>query len=257
MRRFRGRGGGPGYSFRDEFDGPAGAPPDPARWSYDLGDGGWGNGELQEYTDSPVNAFQDGRSHLVIRATRESRPGSGDVYRSARITTRDKFWQLGGIIEARIKVDSRRGLWPAFWLMGRNHGEDGWPACGEVDVMEDFGYRTAAASLHAPAGDGGGLHSASSDLACDPGWHVYRLRWHPEGMTVSADGRPFLRVGRDFCPAPSWVFGPDQPNNGGMFLLLNLAIGGNVGVPPPDTCFPVDLMIDYVRVTGPIPAGPA
>lgn len=237
----------PRYAFRDEFDGPAGAPPDPARWCYDLGDGGWGNGELQEYTDSPGNAFQDGHSHLIIRATRESRPGADPGYRSARITTRDSFWPLGGIIEARIKVDSRRGLWPAFWLMGRSQATAGWPACGEVDLMEDFGYSTVAASVHAPAADGG-LHSAhGDDLPCDRGWHVYQLRWCPEGMTVSSDGRPFLRVSRDFCPAPSWVFGPGQPRNGGMFLLLNLAVGGNAGDPPPGTRFPVDLMIDYVR----------
>jgi len=240
----------PDYSFRDEFDDPAGAPPDPAKWSYDLGGGGWGNGELQEYTDSPVNAFQDGHSHLIIRATRDNRPGPGHVYRSARITTRDNFWQLGGTVEARIKVDSRRGLWPAFWLMGRDHAGAGWPACGEADLMEDFGYRAVAASLHAPAADGR-LHSASSDLASDPGWHTYQLRWCPDGMTVSADGHPFLHVRRDFCPAPSWVFGPDRPHNGGMFLLLNLAVGGNAGDPPADTRFPVDLMIDYVRVSPP------
>lgn len=235
------------YSFRDEFDGPAGAPPDPSRWSHDLGGGGWGNGELQVYTDSAANAFQDGRSHLIIRATRQLTP-DGPVYHSARITTRDRFWQLGGVFEARIKVDSRRGLWPAFWLMGRSHASAGWPACGEVDVLEDFGYATAQASVHAPAG-GNALHSASRDLPSDSGWHVYRLRWDSGGMTFSADGRPFLEVDRDFCPAPSWVFGPGQPHNGGMFLLLNLAVGGNVGDPPADTAFPVDLMIDYIRVS--------
>jgi beta-glucanase (GH16 family) len=242
-------GGAPAYAFDDEFDGPAGAPPDPARWSYDIGGGGWGNGELQAYTDSPVNAFQDGRSHLVIRATRQPASASGPdyAYHSARITTRDKFWQLGGSFEARIKVDSRRGVWPAFWLMGQDHETAGWPACGEVDVMEDFGYSTVQASVHAPAG-GIELHSAHGDLPSDGGWHVYLLSWDTGGMTVSADGRPFLRVSRDFCPAPSWVFGPGRPHNGGMFLLLNLAVGGSVGDPPPDTEFPVDLMIDYVRV---------
>jgi beta-glucanase (GH16 family) len=237
------------YAFRDEFDGPAGAPPDPARWSHDLGAGGWGNGELQSYTDSPVNAFQDGRSHLVIRATRQpATDGPGYRYHSARITTRDAFCQLGGIFEARIKVDSRRGLWPAFWLMGQTHATAGWPACGEVDVMEDFGYSAVQASVHAPAG-GISLHSAHHDLPSDDGWHVYRLTWDAGGMTVSADGRPFLAVGRDFCPPGSWVFGPGEPHNGGMFLLLNLAVGGSVGDPPPDAGFPVDLMVDYVRVS--------
>jgi beta-glucanase (GH16 family) len=241
-----------GYTFRDEFDGPAGTPPDPSRWSRDTGGGGWGNGELQVYTDSAANAFQDGRSHLIIRATRREEPGSPreGAYHSARITTRHTFSQLGGIFEARIKVDSRRGLWPAFWLMGTNQATAGWPECGEVDVLEDFGYSATSSSVHAPAG-GNALHSASRDLPSDAGWHVYQLRWSRDGMSFSRDGHLYLSVSRDFCPPASWVFGPGQPGNGGMFMLLNLAVGGNAGDPPPDSAFPVDLMIDYIRVTGP------
>ena len=153
-----------GYTFQDEFDGPAGSPPDPARWSYDLGAGGWGNHELQSYTDDPRNVFQDGRSHLVIRATRQVTAATGDDppgirYHSARITTRDRFAQCCGSFEARIKVASRRGLWPAFWLMGQDIGTAGWPDCGEVDVLEDFGYSTVQSSVHAPAG-GDAVHTA-------------------------------------------------------------------------------------------------
>ncbi len=113
------------YTFRDEFEGPAGSPPDPARWAYDLGRGGWGNNELEIYTDSPANAFQDGRSHLVIRAAKQVTPGSGGAppavaYHSGRIKTQGRFSQLGGHFEARIKVDSQPGLWPAVWLMGQD-----------------------------------------------------------------------------------------------------------------------------------------
>jgi len=249
----RGADGTRAFTFRDEFDGPAGAPPDPAKWSYDTGGGGWGNGELQVYTDSAANAFQDGRSHLVIRATRPATSDGtcpGPAYRSARITTRGKFDQLGGIFEARIKVDSQRGLWPAFWLMGRDLLAAGWPACGEVDVLEDFGYSATSSSVHAPAG-GNGLYSAHHDMPSDAGWHVYQLRWMEDGMSFSRDGHAFLDVGRDFCPPPAWVFGPAGAGNGGMFMLLNLAVGGNAGEPPPDTAFPVDLMVDYIRVSGP------
>jgi beta-glucanase (GH16 family) len=238
-------------TFRDEFDGPAGAPPDPAKWSCELGGGGWGNGEAQEYVDSPSNVFQDGKSHLIIRATRHPAPaGSGepDGYHSARITTRGKFWQLGGTFEARIKVVSQPGLWPAFWLMGQNLPQAGWPACGEVDILEDFGYSTVQASVHAPAG-GDMLHSAHHDLPSDTGWHTYQLRWAADGMSFSRDGRQHLFVSSDYCPAASWVYGPSAPSNGGMFLLLNLAVGGNAGDPPPGTVFPADLMIDYVRVS--------
>jgi beta-glucanase (GH16 family) len=239
-------------TFQDEFDGPAGAPPDPARWRYDLGGGGWGNGESQVYTDSPANVFQDGQSHLIIRARREAgddQPG-GPACTSGRITTQHRFAQLGGTFEARIKVSSRRGLWPAFWLMGADFSTSGWPACGEVDVLEDFGYRTGQSSVHAPADDGNALHSRHADFPLDDGWHVYRLSWQPGGMRFSGDGHPYLEVSRDFCPPRAWVFGPGVPHNGGMFLLLNLAVGGNAG-PPADAAFPADLMVDYVRVTAP------
>jgi beta-glucanase (GH16 family) len=185
------------YTFQDEFDRPPGAPPDPGWWTCDLGGGGWGNNELQSYPDSPANVFQDGQSNLVIRATRQVTPGAGgsppDVsYHSARITTLGKFAQSGGSFEARIKVNSQRGLWPAFWLMGQDipvRGWPGWPGCGEVDVLR-----------------------------------------------------------RDFCPPSAWVYDPQAPHNGGMFLLLNLAVGGNAGPPPDSVRFPVDLLVDYVRV---------
>jgi beta-glucanase (GH16 family) len=239
-------------TFWDGFDGPAGSPPDPARWSHDTGGGGWGNGELQDYTDSPAQVFQDGRSHLVIRADRASAADpAASGYRSGRIKTQGKFSQLGGSFEARIKVTSRRGLWPAFWLMGEDIATAGWPACGEVDVLENFGYAAGQSSVHAPAGVGNALHSAHADFPLDDRWHVYRLSWQANVMRFSRDGRPYLAVGRDFCPPGSWVFGPAAPHNGGMFLLLNLAVGGNVGEPPPETEFPVDLMVDYVRVAAP------
>jgi beta-glucanase (GH16 family) len=243
------------YAFQDEFDGPAGSPPDPARWRYDLGGGGWGHGELQTYTDSTANVFQDGQSHLVIRATREGRPAPGNgragtCYHSARITTRDTFTQQGGCFEARIRVISQPGLWPAFWLMGRDVGTAGWPRCGEVDVLGDFGDSTVHSAVHAPAG-AASVRTAQRDLPSDTGWHTYRLDWSADGMSFSRDGHRYLIVRRGFCGAQAWVYGPGEPHNGGMFLLLNLAVGGQVGDPPDSTRFPADLMVDYVRVTQP------
>jgi beta-glucanase (GH16 family) len=243
------------YTFQDEFDGPAGSPPDASKWSYDLGGGGWGNNELEVYTDSPANVFQDGRSHLVIRATEQLAPGASGTHRavtyhSARIKTQGKFAQSGGVFEARVKIASQPGLWPAFWLMGQDIPAVGWPGCGEVDVLEDFGYSAVATSVHAPAGRNA-VHSAHHDLPSDTGWHVYQMRWSPEGMSFSRDGRRYLKVNRGFCPPQAWVYGPQAPHNGGMFLLLNLAVGGNAGEPPGSVRFPVDLMVDYVRVRGP------
>ena len=258
------------YAFQDEFDGPAGSPPDPGRWRYDLGGGGWGHGELQTYTDSTANVFQDGQSHLVIRATREGRPALGNgrpgpCYHSARITTRDTFAQQGGCFEARIKVISQPGLWPAFWLMGRDVGTAGWPRCGEVDVLGDFGDSTVHSAVHAPAGAASvrsasvrsasvrsaSVRSARRDLPSDTGWHTYRLDWSADGMSFSRDGHRYLIVRRGFCGSLAWVYGPGEPHNGGMFLLLSLAVGGQVGGPPDSTRFPADLMVDYVRVTQP------
>ena len=118
-------------------------------------------------------------------------------------------------------------------------------------MLEDFGYATGQSSVHAPAGTGNVLHSAHADFPLDDRWHVYQLSWQDDGMRFSRDGQTYLTVPRFFCPARSWVFGPAAPHNGGMFLLLNLAVGGNAGEPPPDTPFPVDLMIDYVRVSMP------
>ncbi len=192
------------YTFQDEFDGPAGAPPDPSKWSYDLGGGGWGNNELETYTDSPANAFQDGRSHLVIRAGKRVAPGGHDGrpqvrYHSARIKTLGHFAQSGGTFEARIKLNSQRGLWPAFWLMGQDISTTGWPGCGEVDVLEDFGYSAVQSSVHVPAG-GDAVHSAHRDLASDTGWHVYRMAWLADRMSFSRDGLEYLTVHRDFCP---------------------------------------------------------
>ena len=129
--------------WSDEFNSPAGTPPDSKNWNYDLGGGGWGNGEAETYTNSPSNVFQDGKGHLVIRAIRDA---SGN-YTSARLQTgapdaptqtADLSWKYGRI-EARIQLPFGQGVWPAFWMLGENIGSAGWPECGEVDIMENFG----------------------------------------------------------------------------------------------------------------------
>jgi len=129
--------------WSDEFNGPAGGPPNPTNWNYDLGAGGWGNGEAETYTNSTQNAYQDGNGNLVISAIRSS---SG-AYTSARLQTgspgasthtADLSWQYG-LVTARIKLPYGQGVWPAFWMLGESYGSVGWPACGELDIMENFG----------------------------------------------------------------------------------------------------------------------
>lgn len=233
-----------GYGFADEFGGPACAPPDPARWKHDLGGGGWGNRELQVYTGSPANACTDGRGHLAITATY-----ANGTYYSARLKTEGLFSQLGGSWQARIKLDSQPGCWPAFWMLGADNDTAGWPRCGEIDIMENYGAAWTESSVHCPAG-GYATFTQSAGLRSGRGWHVYQLDWSGNRMDFFCDGRRYLTVTAGQFPAGSWVFGPGQPDNGGCFMLLNLAVGGTgPGVAPPASVrFPVTMLVDYVRV---------
>lgn len=234
----------PDYTFNDDFDGPAGSAPDPAKWAYDLGGGGWGNNELEIYTNARANSYLDGNSNLVIAATM-----TNGVYSSARLKTLGMFSQVGGSFEARIKINSQRGIWPAFWLMGQNISTVGWPQCGEIDTIEDFGYNTIESSVHAPNNYAvpETTYNQSFDLAGDTNWHTYRVDIGAEGVVFSRDGYEYGHTPATFCPPAAWVFGPPEPNNGGMFILLNVAVGGNAGVPPATTKFPASMLVDYVR----------
>ena len=233
------------FTFEDDFTGPAGSAPDPAKWAYDLGGGGWGNNELEIYTSSAKNVYVDGHSNLVIRAVRTVSRGSVS-YTSARLKTQGKFSQLGGQFQARIKLNSQAGLWPAFWLLGQDITTVGWPQCGEIDIAEDFGHSVVESSVHAP--NGVRTYDVSGNITNDTDWHVYQLDWDATGFVFSRDGTAYLTVRNTFCPASAWVFGPSEPNNGGMFILLNLAVGGNTGTPPDSVQFPIEMLVDYVRV---------
>ena len=127
--------------------------PDPAKWGYDTGGGGWGNHELEDYTRDPTNAFLDGEGHLVIRADRSE---SGR-YTSARLKTLGLFEFQYGRVEARIRIPYGQGIWPAFWMLGKDIGAAGWPKCGEIDVMENIGKEPALVhgTVHGPGYSGG------------------------------------------------------------------------------------------------------
>ena len=235
------------YAFDDEFDGPAGSAPDPTKWDHDIGGGGWGNNELEVYTSARANSFLDGAGHLVIRAT-ESRLVSGGqattTYQSARLKTIGIFSQYQGMFEARIKLDVQSGLWPAWWAMGANFGQVGWPACGEVDMLENYGYSLAETSVHTPDGAGTGMVTKYADIAVDNGWHTWSMCWGAGagGFTFYKDGVSYLTVAP--TQMANWCFSSGVP----MFMLLNLAVGGAAGAPPDSTQFPVDMLVDYVRV---------
>lgn len=247
----------PTLAWSDEFDGTAGTAPDPAKWGYDLGIGpgrdGWGNNELQTYTNRTANASLDGEGHLVIKAIRENFTGADGfarAYTSARLVTRGKFEPTYGRIEARIKVPFGQGLWPAFWLLGSNITSVGWPACGEIDVMEIIGREpsTLYSTLHGPGFFGGNGLSNSFTLlegkkfADD--FHTFEVEWNPRDISFYVDGLHYhTRKSPEFTGNRQWVF--DHPH----YLLLNVAVGGNwPGNPDATTVFPQTMMVDYVRV---------
>jgi len=241
--------------WADEFTGAAGAAPDTAKWGYDIGTGanGWGNNELQYYTDRPQNAALDGQGHLVITALKESFTGPNGVtraYTSARLVTRGKFTTTYGRIEARLKVPFGQGIWPAFWLLGENISTVGWPSCGEIDVMENIGREPATVhgTLHGPGYSGSNPLTGSVTLpngqrfADD--FHTFAVEWEPRTIRFFVDDQLYqTRRSAELNANQRWVF--DHP----FYLLLNLAVGGNwPGNPDATTTFPQVLTVDYVRV---------
>jgi beta-glucanase (GH16 family) len=235
------------YAFADEFNGPAGSAPDPSKWEYDIGGGGWGNTELQVYTSSRANSFQDGNGNLVIRATKRVQTSGGrttTTYQSARLKTAGKFSAYHGNFEARIKLDIQPGLWPAWWALGANFAQVGWPACGEVDMLENYGGPKVQTSVHTPNNIDSNVFTKFADISADDDWHIWRMWWQPKtgGFTFYKDGKDYMTV--EPSQMRNWCFSSGVP----MFMILDLAVGGLVGPPPDSVQFPVDLLVDYVRV---------
>lgn len=235
--------------MQDEFD--TDGAPDSSIWSYDIGTGagtaagaGWGNNELQYYTNRSENVtVQNGI--LIISAKKESFAGSN--YTSARISTKGKFEQTYGRFEARIRLPYGQGIWPAFWLLGDESNADSWPEIGEIDIMEYRGQNptTIIGSLHGPGYSGGMAISKSYTLKndrFDTGFHVFGIEWGPEYINYYVDDVLYNQI----TPADvtgEWVF--DHP----FYIIINLAVGGDfVGPPDNETIFPQTLLVDYVRV---------
>jgi len=230
--------------WEDTFDGPAGQTPDPLKWDFDIGTG-WGNAQLEYDTGRPANASLDGAGCLAITARREDYLGS--AYTSARIVTRGRFEPTGGRVEARMQLPVGQGIWPAFWLLGANIGQVGWPQCGEIDIMEARGQLPDQnlGSLHGPGYSGGASHSHLFQL---PGegfhqdFHIFAVDWGADAIEWFVDGQSYGSAQPDDLPGP-WVF------NHPFYIILNLAVGGSF-VGPPDECtiFPQTLRVDWVRV---------
>ena len=229
-------------TMQDEFD--TDGAPNSAIWGYDIGTGvnGWGNNELQYYTDRPENVTIN-NGILIITAKEESFEGS--AYTSARLLTKGLFEQKYGRYEARIRLPYGQGIWPAFWLLGANN--EVWPQKGEIDIMEYRGQEPTKVlgSVHGPGYSAGEAVSKSYNLEndrFDTGFHVFGIEWGPEYINFYVDDVLYNQI----TPADvtgEWVF--EQP----FYIIMNLAVGGSfVGSPNIETTFPQTMLVDYVRV---------
>jgi beta-glucanase (GH16 family) len=238
-------------TFDEEFTGSTGSAPNPLVWLHDVGGTGWGNHELQYYTAGTSNTYLDGQDHLVIAAYRGSGGSScwygGCAYTSGKLTTRQPqlatFSQGYGHFEARIKVPTGKGLWPAFWLVGEDITYAGVRKAGEIDVMETIGDKSGEVQQHAHGPDldfGKAFSLPVGQSVAD--WHTYAVDWTPSRIQWRVDGQVTLSMTKEQA-GEGWVF------NHPFYILFNLAVGGDwPGTPDATAIFPAKMLIDYVRV---------
>jgi beta-glucanase (GH16 family) len=240
-------------TWSDEFSSANGSAPDPSKWTYDLGGKGWGNQELETYTSRTQNAqIQNG--NLVITALQENYTGADGItrnYTSARLKTQTLFTQAYGRFEARIKIPKGQGIWPAFWMLGNDITQNGWPKCGEIDIMENIGREpgTIHGSLHGPSSvantsDSTSTVSLPAGQNYSDDFHIYAIEWEPGAVRFYVDSDNYAKIKQSQWPAGGqWVF--DHP----FFIIVNLAVGGVwPGNPDASSQFPQQMLVDYVRV---------
>ncbi len=230
--------------WSDEFDADAGTAINDEYWTCETGQTGWGNNELQNYTTSIDNAAHDGEGNLIITAIQENE----NSYTSARCITEDKVEFTYGRVEARINIPDGQGIWPAFWMLGANFREVGWPVSGEIDILENIGREpnTIHGTVHGPgySGSNGLGNSFRADDPWTDDFHVYAIDWDPYIIRWYVDGELYGTVSVNALQDnQTWVYDHD------FFLLINVAVGGNwPGYPDETTEFPQEMLIDYIRV---------
>jgi beta-glucanase (GH16 family) len=235
------------YFWNDEFDGDA---IDNSKWTYDIGTGasGWGNNEKEYYTDRKENAYvKDGVLH--IRAQKEDYEGS--KYTSARMLTKGKFTFKYGTVEARIALPTGKGIWPAFWMLGENFDTVGWPACGEIDIIEAVNienkiYGTnhwANGSEYATYGNNTGNYRDQKYELDITQFHTYKFTWDEKYIRMFVDDFMYHEILIEDNTGDTEEF--HKP----FFFLLNVAVAGNwPGFEVDDTQFPNEMLVDYIRV---------
>jgi len=235
----------PGYTLKwnDEFNGTS---IDQNNWGYDLGASGWGNNELQNYTSLNANSYIANGS-LVIEAIK----GPNGNYTSARMITKGKRTFQYGRIDIRAKLPKGQGIWPALWMLGTNIDNVGWPACGEIDIMEYLGHQTSTVHGTAHWGAQGSTSSQSSSSRFDltsgnfyEKFHVFSIIWEANRIRWYMDDQLFHTVTTTTTNgAANWRFNQE------FFFIFNIAVGGNwPGYPDATTQFPQKMFVDYVRV---------
>lgn len=234
---------GMNLSWSDEFDGASTAP-DSSKWDYDIGTGdqGWGNNEVQNYTDTRTNSFVSNGT-LKIKAVK-----SNGTWTSARLKTQGKYSFKYGYIEARIKLPAGNGMWPAFWMLGNNIGSVGWPKCGEIDVMEYspgvVGLYKVFGTVHYPSTTGSHLYTSLGDTVDSSvvsKFHTYGVKWDSTSLTLYIDGEKIGTTFTKMADTP-WPFGQN------FFIILNVAMGGNLGGTIDASLTEAVMEVDYVRV---------
>jgi len=221
--------------WADEFN--YSGTPDSSKWIYDLGGSGWGNHELEYYTKRAENVtVKDGMLHIT--ALKENFKGM--EYTSARILTKGKFSFKYGKVEARAKLPTGVGTWPATWMLGSNIDSVGWPACGEIDIMEHLGkdLNKIYGTLHYPDHFGDHANGKTTMISNASEFHVYGLEWTPEEIKISVDGKVYQTVKNS----------PDIPFNQNFFLIMNLAMGGDFGGAVDSKVKKATMEVDYIRV---------
>ena len=241
----------------DDFDGARDNSFDSSKWSAEIGGGGWGNEELQYYTSEKENVRLDGRGNLEIRAIPTGAGSDLECwygkcrFTSARLITKGKFQFTYGRAEARIKLPEGAGVWPAFWMLGSDIDQIGWPSCGEIDIMEFIGREpsTIYGTLHGPGYSGsasiGKSIAVPGKRKAGSSFHIFAVEWEPNEIRWYFNEKQYHKMTPKDLPAGSrWVF--DKP----FFLILNFAVGGKwPGPPDAATVFPQSMLVDYVRVT--------
>lgn len=225
--------------WSDEFNTPGA--PDPAKWGYDIGtgSGGWGNAELQYYTNRPENAIVEG-GVLKIKSIREN--FSGSTFTSARLKTQGKFDFKYGKVEARAKLPAGVGTWAAIWMLGSDIATVGWPACGEIDIMEHLGreLNKIYGTLHYPGHSGGNADGNTKMIAnATTEFHIYSTEWTAATIKIYVDGQLIHSVANNNT----------IPFNHNFFIIMNLAMGGNFGGPVDASVNGGTMEVDYIRVS--------